>query len=60
MRIMKDADVIVFAYGTLYLKLDAIFIVDSQLIIYRDFGKLTQKCQYWENIPSKNSSKEIP
>ena len=43
---MKDADVIVFAYGTLGLKLDAFFFVDSQLTIYRDFGKLTQKCQY--------------
>lgn len=31
---MKDADVIVFAYGTLWLKLDAIFIVQLTLLNY--------------------------
>lgn len=31
---VKDADVIVFAYGTLWLKLDAIFIVQLTLLNY--------------------------
>lgn len=31
---VKDADVIVFTYGTLWLKLDAIFIVQLTLLNY--------------------------